>query len=174
MMDAEEIDLLTVTYVKNKILSAAKIGLYSVDLVIPTKHSDTVESMLEKIGYTVVPSAGETDDTKVLHVSYIYPQKNSEEKNISSATINIMTAGKASDVAGKSFIVKRILDEIILKIEKNAKKGISDEENIVVEKANDVYVLLGTTALEYLKEHQISAYVTDDGSTVIFKPSKDR
>ena len=81
-----------------------------------------------------------------------------------------MTAGKASDVAGKSFIVKRILDEIILKIEKNAKKGISDEENIVVEKANDVYVLLGTTALEYLKEHQISAYVTDDGSTVVFKP----
>ena len=44
----------------------------------------------------------------------------------------------------------------------------------VKEKFTDVYFVLDEAVLEYLKSYQIYTYLTDNGSTVIFKPSKDR
>ena len=67
-----------------------------------------------------------------------------------------------------------MVNGIVFKIINQAKKGINDSENIVKEKFTDVYFVLDEAVLEYLKSYQIYAYVTDDGSTVVFKPSKDR
>ena len=63
-MNVEEIDLLTVTYIKNKILSAAKIGMNSTKIAVPTKYDNAVKNMLEKLGYGVSVSAGATNDTQ--------------------------------------------------------------------------------------------------------------
>ena len=67
-----------------------------------------------------------------------------------------------------------MVNGIVLKIINQAKKGISDNQNIVKEKFTDVYFVLDEAVLEYLKGYQIYAYLTEDGSEVIFKPSKDR
>ena len=67
-----------------------------------------------------------------------------------------------------------MVNGIVFKIINQAKKGINDSKNIVKEKFTDVYFVLDEAVLEYLKSYQIYTYLTDNGSTVIFKPSKDR
>lgn len=173
MMDAEEIDLLTVTYVKNKILSAAKIGMNSTKIAVPAKYAKAVKNMLEKLGYGVSVSAGATNDTQTFLVAYTYPQLSSKECKTSGG-IGVITAENAHDIATKNFEIGEMVNGIVLKIIHQSKKGINDSENIVKEKFTNVYFVLDEAVLEYIKNYQIYAYLTDDGSTVIFKPSKDR
>lgn len=173
MMNVEEIDLLTVTYVKNKILSAAKIGMNSTKIAVPTKYANAVKNMLEKLGYGVSVSAGATNDTQTFLVAYTYPQLSSKECKTSGG-IGVITAENAHDIATKNFKIGEMVNGIALKIIHQAKKGINDSENIVKEKFTDVYFVLDEAVLEYLKGYQIYAYLTEDGSEVIFKPSKDK
>ena len=174
MKKIENIDLLTVAYIKEKIVSAAKVGLYSVSFIISTKRSDIVESMLESLGYMVLISESEFDDTKLLQISYMYPQKNNKRKNVSSTVIGIIPAQKAHEIAEKNFVIKSTLNGIVLEIESNAAKGISDKENIIVEKVSDINFSLDTAAFEYLASYQIAAYASKDGSSIVFKPSRGK
>lgn len=144
MIDVEEIDLLTITYVKNKILSAAKIGMNSTKITVSAKYADTVKNMLEKLGYGVsvsVVSAGETNDTQTFLVAYTYPQLSSKECKTSGG-IGIITAENAHDIAAKNFAIGSMLTEIVFKIVHQAKKGVSDSQNIVKKKFTDVYFVL--------------------------------
>lgn len=140
-MNVEEIDLLTVTYVKNKILSAAKIGMNSTKITVPTKYANAVKNMLEKLGYGVSVSAGATNDTQTFLVAYTYPQLSSKECKTSGG-IGIITAENAHDIAAKNFAIGSMLTEIVFKIVHQAKKGVSDSQNIVKKKFTDVYFVL--------------------------------
>ena len=159
-MSLENIELSVLNNISNQIADTAYMGAYETSL-----------------GYDVGASAGETGPTVKMTVRFDaawidLPSAYEKENKKLELWFNLMPAHKAIKIAednrDNAMKVTGVIDEMIKK-SKNLEHGKNVYDIVVKRDVTEYMILMTPEALEYLKIHNIYAYLNEDRSEITFK-----
>lgn len=176
-MSLADIELSVLNNISNEISDTAYMGAYETDFIIPKTYFDDIYHMLLRLGYDVGASAGETAPTVKITVRFDaawidLPSAYEEESKKLELWFNLLPAHKAIKIAednrDNAKKVTGVIDEMIKKA-KNLEHGKNVYDIIVKRDVTEYMILTTSEALEYLKAHNIYAYLDDGRGEIIFK-----
>lgn len=176
-MSLADIELSVINDISNQISDTAYMGLYETSFIIPRPYFNDIYNMLLRLGYNIGVGAGETEPAVKITVRFdiawidLPPVYEKESKKL-ELWFNLLPAHKAIRIANdnreNAKKVTGVIDEMIKK-SKNLEHG-KNVYDIVVKRDFTEYMILTTPeALEYLKAHNIYAYLDGDRSEITFK-----
>lgn len=177
-MSLADIELSVLNNIGNQIADTAYMGAYETSFIIPKAYYNDIYSMLLRLGYDVRASAGEIEPTVKMTVRFDaawidLPSVYEEEENKKlKFWFGLMPAYKAIKIAednrDNAKKITGVIDEMIKKA-KNLEHGKNVYDIVVKRDVTEYMILTTSEALEYLKAHNIYAYLNDDRSEIIFK-----
>lgn len=176
-MSLADIELSVLNNISNQISDTAYMGLYETSFIIPRPYFNDIYNILLRLGYNIGVSAGETEPAVKMIVRFdaawidLPPVYEKENKKL-ELWFNLLPAHKAIRIADdnreNAKKVTGVIDEMIKKF-KSLGHGKNVYDIVVKRDRTDYMILTTPEALEYLKAHNIYAYLNDDGSEIIFK-----
>lgn len=176
-MSLADIELSVLNNIGNQITDTAYMGAYETDFIIPKTYFDDIYHMLLRLGYDVGASAGETAPTVKMTVRFDaawidLPSAYEEENKKLEWWFGLMPAHKAIKIAednrDNAKKITGVIDEMIKK-SKNLEHGKNVYDIVAKRDVTEYMILTTPEALEYLKAHNIYAYLNDDRSEITFK-----
>lgn len=176
-MSLADIELSVINNISNQIADTAYMGAYETDFIIPKTYFDDIYHMLLRLGYDVGASAGETAPTVKMTVRFDaawidLPSVYEEENKKLELWFNLLPAHKAIKIAednrDNAKKVTGVIDEMIKKA-KNLEYGKNVYDIVVKRDVTEYMILTTPEALEYLKAHNIYAYLNGDRNEITFK-----